>query len=366
MARPSTAGIAVGSIGSLHDDGVGQKALADLGQHRVLPVTRSRQDNLHRLAHGEHLRHQHLRQSCSARQHPSRESFEGPLRRAAEIASPCDARQPQQRQGHHGIPRRLRSVVIVLETQQQIALIGRRTEESAAFFILKQTQRAFRQPRGPRQIGRVEGGFIQIDQCADQRRVIVQESLDGRLAFAIPPQKRRVSLTPQMPIENIPGIARRLCIAGLVKYLGSLGERRNHHAVPAAEDFVVEMRTRPPRANFEQLRYRPRQRFVRHILRLIKNVSPGKLAVRIFLHVPIRLNAEPPAEYGCIALAEDIHDSPDGSRCRTRLHSCLLALPDPPRYRRPRPNRNPRLGGPSRATRIRKCRGRHRHTARRR
>ena len=37
---------------------------------------RSRQDNLHRLAHGEHLRHQHLRQSGASCEHPAREGFE--------------------------------------------------------------------------------------------------------------------------------------------------------------------------------------------------------------------------------------------------------------------------------------------------
>ena len=34
-------------------DGVGQEALADLGQHRVLLVTRSREHDLPRLAHRE-------------------------------------------------------------------------------------------------------------------------------------------------------------------------------------------------------------------------------------------------------------------------------------------------------------------------
>src|SRR6202035_1923497 len=97
-----------------------------------------------------------------------------------------------------------------------------------------------------------KGRLIQIEQREADEGVIVEEPVDGRLAFAMTAQQDFARVVPQVTAQEIYSVAGGLGITRFGQDLRAFSEGRNHQSIPRRQDLVVAQWTRPGRANLKQ------------------------------------------------------------------------------------------------------------------
>src|SRR4029077_8881882 len=100
---------------------------------------------------------------------------------------------------------------------------------------------------------RIEVSFIQIEQCGNEERIVIEEAVNGGLAFAKAALQSAVSRIVHAGEDELSSSLGGGKIARLVQNLGGLGEGRDHMGVPGRENLVVQMRADAFRSDREQL-----------------------------------------------------------------------------------------------------------------
>ena len=94
-------------------------------------------------------------------------------------------REPQEVQRGDRTRSRFRAVVIFLHPQEDARVFAAAAEVTPAFFIEEQPVLRFLQLDRELKPVHLEGGFIEIEQTLNNKRVVVRESLHLAAAFAI-------------------------------------------------------------------------------------------------------------------------------------------------------------------------------------
>ena len=110
---------------------------------------------------------------------------QGLFGRCAAVGAGADRRKTQQGQAGHGIPRGLGSVVVFLHAHEQVGGVGPALPEAAAHRVVEAFHHGVGQLDGEGEVGRIEGGFVEVDDAGQQVGISV-EQLD-RIALALAP-----------------------------------------------------------------------------------------------------------------------------------------------------------------------------------
>src|SRR5258708_3978976 len=204
-----------------------------------------------------------------------------------------------------GMPRWLGDIVLVVHAEDQAGIPSGGGEEGALRSVFEQFAHLRVKGDGVFEMRRIEIGLIQIQQRGGDERVVVQKSWNCCIPIAESAQQHACLSIVHARKNKSRRALRSREVAWFVECPRGFGESGNHQAIPASEDFVVQMRANALRSGLEQLwdgfsELRLHGFFgeVKILRRLfdrvthVENVFSDELAVRIVMNIALPLHSE--------------------------------------------------------------------------
>ncbi len=152
------------------------------------------------------------------------------------------AGQPCQRGCRHGVRAGCRPIGSVAAAQNERLMTPGCGEESTLFCIHKVGQQPISKSCRRLQIPLRSPGLVEIDEPFGQIGVIFQIGIEMRPANTRGPQEPPIRSHVCLQ-QEVRSLHRRIAIPRLTEHPGCFSHRRQHHAVPCGQHFIVEPRS---------------------------------------------------------------------------------------------------------------------------